>query len=166
MVWRDDLEHYRKHGGEKDPEPCLCICLAKTCCCSFVVVFFFPEKNVLCVLLYLQIPSKLRVYCRNLLGDMDNDDLRSFLVNARRFEPGQIFNVHCNPPSATAETRWVPVRSAFVTFTSTALRDQCIDQLDKVWNSPITPDFLPLVCKAADPPGKRVYHGKATWNMV
>ena len=128
--------------------------------------FFFPEKNVLCVLLYLQIPSKLRVYLRNLLGDMENDDLRSFLVNAQRFEPCQMTNVHCNPTSTTQETQWTPVRSAFVTFTSTELRNKCIRQLDKAWSSGITPEFLPLVCKAADPPGQRVYHGKATWNMV
>ena len=166
MVWENDLEYNRKHGGEKDPEPCLCICLAKTCCCSFVVVFFFPEKNVLCVLLYLQIPSKLRVYLRNLNGDIENDDLKSFLVQAQRFESCQMTNIHCNPTSSSQETNWEPVRSAFVTFTSTELRNKCIHQLDKVWYSGITPQFLPLVCKAADPPGKRVYHGKATWNMV
>ena len=163
MVWENDLEHYRKHGGEKDPEPCLCICLAKTCCCSFVVVFFFSWKNVLCVLLYLQIPSKLRVYLRNLLGEMDHDDLRSFLVNNQRFETCQMTNIHCNPASSTQETQWTPVRSAFVTFTSTELRNKCMKQLDKAWSSGITPEFLPLVCKAADPRGHRVYHGKATW---
>jgi len=99
---------------------------------------FFSEKNVLCVLVYLQIPSKLRVYLRNLHGDMNNSNLKDFLLQAQGFESSQISNIHCLPGTKG-------LKSAFVTFTSTELRNRCVGQLDQAWNTKLACATLLLV---------------------
>ena len=86
-----------------------------------------------------------RVYLRNLHKDINNSNLQAFLEQAQNFEPAHISNIHCLPGSKSEKTNWIFLKSAFVTFISTELRDRCCRQLDQCWMTKLACAILLLV---------------------